>query len=70
MTPISFASFRSSPIISVHEALGADFLIWNQMPVPKSYCEGVESEHKTIRNAAGLTDMSGIKRYGLRVRVR
>ena len=66
MTPISFASFRSSPIISVHEALGADFLIWNQMPVPKSYCKGVESEHKTIRNAAGLTDMSGIKKIWLK----
>ena len=64
--PISFASFRSSPIISVHEALGADFLIWNQMPVPKSYCKGVESEHKTIRNAAGLTDMSGIKKIWLK----
>ena len=35
------------------------------MPVPKSYCKGVESEHKTIRNAAGLTDMSGIKKVWL-----
>ena len=66
MTGNSFASFRSSPIISVHEALGADFFIWNQMQVPKSYGEGVESEHKTIRNAAGLTDMSGIKKIWLK----
>ena len=36
------------------------------MPVPKSYCKGVESEHKTIRNAAGLTDMSGIKKIWLK----
>ena len=66
MTRVSFANFRSSPIVSVHEALGADFLVWNQMRVPKSYRKGVESEHKAIRKAAGLTDMSGIKKIWLK----
>ena len=66
MTRVSFANFRSSPITSVHEALGADFFFWNQMLVSKSYGNGVESEHKVIRNAAGLTDMSGIKKIWLK----
>ena len=66
MTRVSFASSRSSPIISVHEALGADFFVWNQMPVSKSYSIGVESEHKAIRKAVGLTDMSGIKKIWLK----
>ena len=66
MTLITFASPRSSPIISVHEALGAEFFVWNQMPVSKSYGAGVESEYKAIRKAAGLTDMSGIKKIWLK----
>ena len=66
MTGVSFANSRSSPISSVHEALGADFFVWNQMLVSKSYGNGVESEHKVIRNAAGLTDMSGIKKIWLK----
>ena len=66
MMRISFASTRSSPIISVHEALGADFFVWNQMLVSKRYDEGVESEHKAIRKASGLTDMSGIKKIWLK----
>ena len=66
MTRVSFANFRSSPIVSVHEALGADFFVWNQMPVSKSYSKGFESEHKAIRKAAGLTDMSGIKKIWLK----
>ncbi len=66
MTRVSFANSRSSPIVLVHEALGADFFVWNQMPVSKSYSGGVESEHKAIRKAAGLTDMSGIKKIWLK----
>ena len=66
MTRVSFANSRSSPIVSVHEALGADFFVWNQMPVSKSYSKGFESEHKAIRKAAGLTDMSGIKKIWLK----
>tara|TARA_B100000035_G_scaffold186945_1_gene159520 strand:+ start:273 stop:1412 length:1140 start_codon:yes stop_codon:yes gene_type:complete len=66
VTRVSFANSRSSPIVLVHEALGADFFVWNQMPVSKSYSGGVESEHKAIRKAAGLTDMSGIKKIWLK----
>ena len=36
------------------------------MPVSKSYGEGVETEHKAIRKASGLTDMSGIKKIWLK----
>ena len=36
------------------------------MPVAKRYNEGVESEHKAIREASGLTDMSGIKKIWLK----
>ena len=66
MTRVSFSNSRSSPIVSVHEALGADFFVWNQMPVSKSYSKGVESEHNAIRKSAGLTDMSGIKKIWLK----
>ena len=66
MKRVSFPNFRSSPIVSVHEALGADFFVWNQMPVSKRYGKRVESEHKAIRKTAGLTDMSGIKKIWLK----
>ena len=66
MTRVSFANFRSSPLVSVHEALGAEFFVWNQMPVSKSYSKRVEPEHIAIRKAAGLTDMSGIKKIWLK----
>lgn len=66
MTQTSFPRTRSSPIISVHEDLGANFFVWNQMLVPKSYGKDIESEHWAIRQAAGLTDMSGIKKIWIK----
>ena len=62
MTGISFARSRCSPIISVHKELDAEFFVWNQMLIPKSYGHGVTREHFAIRQSAGLTDMSGIKK--------
>ena len=62
MTGICFARSRTSPIISVHRELGAEFFIWNQMSNSKSYGHGVSCEYLAIRQSAGLTDMSGIKK--------
>ena len=62
MTGICFTRSRTSPIVSVHRELGAEFFIWNQMLTSKSYGNGVSCEHLAIRQSAGLTDMSGIKK--------
>ncbi len=63
---IKFANPRSSPIVSIHQELGAEFFVWNQMLVPKKYSHDVTGEHLAVRTSSGLTDMSGIKKFWIK----
>ena len=56
---------RQSVLASRHQALGAGLDDWNGMDVPWEYAQDVNEEHKAIRNAAGLFDVSGLKKVHL-----
>ena len=55
-------SKRQSVLASRHQALGAGLDDWNDMDVPWEYSTDVNDEHMAIRNAAGLFDVSGLKK--------
>ena len=57
---------RKSALTKQHLDLGAGLEIWNGMPTPWRYASRLEDEHDAVRQAAGLFDMSAIKK--LRVR--
>ena len=59
------ASKRQSVLASRHQALGAGLDDWNDMDVPWEYSTDVNDEHMAIRNAAGLFDVSGLKKVHL-----
>ena len=56
------ASPRQSVIASRHRALGSDLGDWNDMDVAWQYDQDVNAEHIAIRKAAGLFDVSGLKK--------
>ncbi len=56
------ASPRQSALASRHKALGSPLGDWNDMDVPWEYDQDVNLEHLAVRNAAGLFDVSGLKK--------
>ncbi len=53
---------RRSALTGLHHQLGAGMMEWNGMLVPSSYSDDILSEYQAIRQKAGLTDMSGIRK--------
>ncbi|MEC5292372.1 aminomethyltransferase family protein [Aurantimonas sp. C2-6-R+9] len=53
---------RVSALESEHRALGAGLDDWNGMDVAWSYATSTEDEHDAVREAAGLFDVSGLKK--------
>ena len=53
---------RNSVLASRHEALGAELGDWNDMGVAWEYNQDVNDEHRAVRSAAGLFDVSGLKK--------
>ena len=53
---------RHSALESRHQALGSPLGDWNGMDVPWEYDQDVVKEHLAVRNAAGLFDVSGLKK--------
>ncbi|MEX2523681.1 MAG: aminomethyltransferase family protein [Gammaproteobacteria bacterium] len=56
------ASKRQSALASRHKALGSALGDWNDMDVPWEYDQDVNAEHQAVRTAAGLFDVSGLKK--------
>ncbi|MBT3486495.1 MAG: aminomethyl transferase family protein, partial [Desulfobacula sp.] len=55
-------STRTSALASRHRALGSDLEDWNGMGTAWSYNSDPCDEHDAVREAAGLFDMSGLKK--------
>jgi len=53
---------RHSELESVHQELGAGLDEWNDMDVAWSYATDPCDEHDAVREAAGLFDVSGLKK--------
>jgi aminomethyltransferase len=53
---------RVSALEAEHRALGAGLDDWNGMDVAWSYATSDEDEHDAVREAAGLFDVSGLKK--------
>lgn len=53
---------RTSALEDTHRALGAGLAEWNDMEVAWSYASDAEKEHDAVRDAAGLFDLSGLKK--------
>ncbi|MGQ0658505.1 MAG: aminomethyltransferase family protein [Chromatiales bacterium] len=56
------ASPRQSALASRHRALGSPLGDWNSMDVAWSYAQDLNLEHRAVRTAAGLFDVSGLKK--------
>lgn len=56
------ASPRQSALAARHKALGSPLGDWNDMDVPWEYDQDVNAEHQAVRTAAGLFDVSGLKK--------
>lgn len=59
-------SIRESALASRHRALGSDLEDWNGMGTAWSYSSNPNDEHDAVREAAGLFDMSPLKKIFLR----
>lgn len=59
-------STRESALASRHRALGSDLEDWNGMGTAWSYSSDPNDEHDAVREAAGLFDMSALKKIFLR----
>ena len=55
-------SRRQSVLASRHRALGSELGDWNDMDVAWEYDQDVNDEHRAVRTAAGLFDVSGLKK--------
>jgi len=53
---------RHSALEGRHKELGSPLGEWNGMDVPWEYDQDVNEEHKAVRTAAGLFDVSGLKK--------
>ncbi len=61
-------SERTSALAAHHRALGSNLEDWNGMGAPWTYNSDPCDEHDTIREKAGLFDVSGLKKVHLRGR--
>lgn len=59
-------SDRVSALASHHRALGSDLGDWNGMGVAWSYATDPDDEHDAVRTAAGLFDLSALKKVHVR----
>ena len=59
-------STRKSALAERHRALGSDLGDWNGMGVAWSYASDPCDEHDAVRTAAGLFDVSGLKKIHVR----
>ena len=59
-------STRTSALAARHRALGSDLEDWNGMGTAWSYHSDANDEHDAIREAAGLFDMSPLKKVFVR----
>lgn len=57
---------RESALASRHRTLGSDLEDWNGMGTAWSYSSNPNDEHDAVREAAGLFDMSALKKIFLR----
>ena len=57
---------RTSALESRHEALGATLADWNDMAVAWTYASDPDSEADATRNAAGLIDLSALRRVHIK----
>ena len=57
---------RTSALASRHQALGSDLEDWNDMGTAWSYTTDPNDEHDAVREAAGLFDMSPLKKVYVR----
>jgi len=57
---------RKSVLEPRHRALGSDMGDWNGMGVAWDYASNPEDEHDAVRTAAGLFDVSGLKKVWVR----
>lgn len=53
---------RQSALASRHQALGSELSDWNGMGVPWEYGRNINEEYEAVRTAAGLFDVSGLKK--------
>ncbi len=53
---------RQSVLADRHRALGSNLGDWNDMDVAWEYDQDVNAEHRAVRTAAGLFDVSGLKK--------
>ena len=56
---------RQTILASRHRALGSELADWNGMDMAWEYDQDVNDEHLAIRTAAGLFDVSGLKKVHL-----
>jgi aminomethyltransferase len=59
-------STRTSALADRHRALGSDLGDWNGMGVAWSYASDPCDEHDAVRTAAGIFDVSGLKKVHVR----
>jgi aminomethyltransferase len=59
-------SERNSALAAHHRALGSELEDWNGMGAPWSYTSDPCVEHDAVRTAAGLFDVSGLKKVHVR----
>ncbi len=57
---------RKSVLEGRHRALGSDMGDWNGMGVAWEYASNAEDEHDAVRTAAGLFDVSGLRKVWVR----
>lgn len=57
---------RTSVLASRHTALGSGLEDWNGMGTAWTYATNPDDEHDAVREAAGLFDMSGLKKVRIR----
>lgn len=63
---LSFHCKRNSILLRNHKASGANLTEWNDMLVPDRYESDVDLEIFAVRQKAGLTDISGIKKFWIK----
>ena len=57
---------RVSALESRHVELGADMVDWNDMAVAWTYYTDTDEEHTAVREAAGLFDLSGLRKVHIK----
>lgn len=53
---------RKNPLANRHRALGSNLEDWNGMGTAWTYAKDMNAEHAAVRTAAGLFDVSGLKK--------